>query len=104
MLKLHSCDFSIASQLGSIVGPQLIYIRKYWHSAPYLGVVITMMLATLLAGLFLPETKSEVLQDTVHDAKRRRLAFEKPILKGSIKLDGSECSKDDSERVPLAKN
>lgn len=34
--------FSIASQIGSIIGPQLIYIRKYWHSAPYMGVVITM--------------------------------------------------------------
>ncbi|KAI6175800.1 hypothetical protein M3Y97_00728900 [Aphelenchoides bicaudatus] len=82
--------FSIASQFGSIVGPQLIYIRKYWHSAPYLGVVIAMLLATFLGAIFLPETKEDCLQDTVHDAKRKRLAFEKPTLT--------------NEREPLAKH
>jgi hypothetical protein len=78
--------FSITSQIGSIIGPQLIYIRKYWHSAPYLGVVVALFFATVFAAVFLPETKSELLHDTVHDAKRRRLAFEKKDDKSSTKL------------------
>lgn len=68
-----------------------------------LEINISRFFATFLAGLFLPETKSEDLQDTVHDAKRRRLAFEKSALKGSVKLVESECSDKNGEREPLAK-
>ncbi|CAD5219764.1 unnamed protein product [Bursaphelenchus okinawaensis] len=64
--------FSVASQLGSVTGPQLIYIRKYWHYAPYLGVVLVTTMSLISVIVFLPETKNDPLQDTVHDAKRRK--------------------------------
>jgi hypothetical protein len=40
--SIAASTFSIASQFGSIVGPQLIFIRKYWHSAPYMGATIAL--------------------------------------------------------------
>ncbi|KAI6187315.1 hypothetical protein M3Y98_00229500 [Aphelenchoides besseyi] len=94
--------FSIAAQFGSIVGPQLIYIRKYWHSAPYAACVCALFLATVLAAVLLPETKSVVLLDTVHDAKRRLLAFERSQQKRSIILT-SKDEQTSPEQQPLTK-
>ncbi|KAI6236272.1 hypothetical protein M3Y95_00139900 [Aphelenchoides besseyi] len=94
--------FSIAAQFGSIVGPQLIYIRKYWHSAPYAACVCALFLATVLAAILLPETKSEGLLDTVHDAKRRLLAFERSQQKRSLILT-SKDEQTSPEQQPLTK-
>uniref|UniRef100_A0A915DHB8 Uncharacterized protein n=1 Tax=Ditylenchus dipsaci TaxID=166011 RepID=A0A915DHB8_9BILA len=50
--------FSCTSLLGTVIGPQLIYLKKYWHSAPYLGATISLFIALVLAALLLPETKT----------------------------------------------
>ncbi|KAI1701918.1 sugar transporter domain-containing protein [Ditylenchus destructor] len=64
--------FSCTSLLGTVVGPQLIYLKKFWHPAPYFGASMCILTALILAVLLLPETKSSVLTDTIEEARNER--------------------------------
>ncbi|TKR70084.1 hypothetical protein L596_022152 [Steinernema carpocapsae] len=66
--------FSTTSLLGSVLAPQMIYLKKYWHPLPYCGAAITAALAALMAALFLPETKFVALPDTIHEAKNKTVS------------------------------
>uniref|UniRef100_A0A1I7YIG4 MFS domain-containing protein n=1 Tax=Steinernema glaseri TaxID=37863 RepID=A0A1I7YIG4_9BILA len=66
--------FSTTSLLGSVLSPQLIYLKKYWHPLPYCGAALTAALAALMAVMILPETKFVALPDTIHEAKAKELS------------------------------
>jgi len=66
--------FSCTSLLGSVLSPQMIYLKKYWHPLPYCGAALTAALAALMAVLILPETKFVALPDTLHEAKSKEMS------------------------------
>lgn len=88
--------FSCTSLMGSALGPQLIFLKKYWHSAPYLGASVSAGLAVLLGLIFLPETKFAQLPDTIHQAKQRRKSID-GNLKETTTLDARPLVQRDEE-------
>uniref|UniRef100_A0A0N5AXE1 MFS domain-containing protein n=1 Tax=Syphacia muris TaxID=451379 RepID=A0A0N5AXE1_9BILA len=61
--------FSTTSLIGSVLSPQLVYLTKFWHAAPYFGASLITLLATIFALLLLPETKGIPLPDTLLEAE-----------------------------------
>ncbi|KAK0408588.1 hypothetical protein QR680_004041 [Steinernema hermaphroditum] len=72
--------FSTTSLLGSVLSPQMIYLKKYWHPLPYCGAALMAALAALMAALILPETKFVALPDTIHEAKELPQATKNKLL------------------------
>ncbi|VDD89357.1 unnamed protein product [Enterobius vermicularis] len=62
--------FSTTSLIGSVMSPQLVYLSKFWHPAPYFGAAIITLLATVFALVLLPETKGIPLPDTLLEAEQ----------------------------------
>uniref|UniRef100_A0A7E4V3A2 MFS domain-containing protein n=1 Tax=Panagrellus redivivus TaxID=6233 RepID=A0A7E4V3A2_PANRE len=91
--------FSCTSLLGSIATPQLTYLSKYWHPAPYSGATLITLLSVGFAAKFLPETHFVALPDTVGQATNRQKLYREG--KGqTTKINGNMPE----ENVPLAKN
>uniref|UniRef100_A0A914VBZ8 Major facilitator superfamily (MFS) profile domain-containing protein n=1 Tax=Plectus sambesii TaxID=2011161 RepID=A0A914VBZ8_9BILA len=65
--------FSLSSNIGTALAPQLIYLRYYWHPMPYAGAAV-MSLASIIIGVaVLPETKGQPMPDSLEEIKEGRL-------------------------------
>uniref|UniRef100_A0A915D7T0 Uncharacterized protein n=1 Tax=Ditylenchus dipsaci TaxID=166011 RepID=A0A915D7T0_9BILA len=67
--------FSCTSLLGSMATPQLTYMSKTWHPAPYLGAAAFAGLSTLFSTILLPETRFMALPDNLKEATDRKILY-----------------------------
>uniref|UniRef100_A0A914VH80 Major facilitator superfamily (MFS) profile domain-containing protein n=1 Tax=Plectus sambesii TaxID=2011161 RepID=A0A914VH80_9BILA len=65
--------FSLSSMLGSILAPQLIYLKTFWHPMPYAGAALISLISIVLAVLILPETKGKPMPDSLEEVKDGRM-------------------------------
>uniref|UniRef100_A0AC34GW82 Uncharacterized protein n=1 Tax=Panagrolaimus sp. ES5 TaxID=591445 RepID=A0AC34GW82_9BILA len=61
--------------IGSMATPQLTYISRFWHPAPYSGAALLAGLSTTFAIMFLPETHFVALPDTITEAANRKTLY-----------------------------
>jgi OCT family organic cation transporter-like MFS transporter 4/5 len=60
------------NRLGSVVVPQFLYLGHFWSPSPYLVFTIFSLIAAVLYGLFVPETKGIPLPDAMPVRERLR--------------------------------
>ncbi|XP_049597909.1 organic cation/carnitine transporter 2-like isoform X2 [Syngnathus scovelli] len=65
-MGMGSC--SMASRIGSILAPYIIYLRSYWVSLPYILMGVLIIAAALLS-LLLPETYEIPLPETIAETQ-----------------------------------
>ena len=78
--------FSSVSMIGSMATPQLTYLSRYWHPAPYSGAALLAGLSTAFAIIFLPETQFMALPDTLKEATNRKILYKEVDSETFLKL------------------
>lgn len=56
--------------IGSMLGPQFIYLKDYWQPAPYAAGAVASLFSLLLGYFILPETRGRPLPDTLLNVKQ----------------------------------
>jgi MFS family permease len=107
---------STFNRLGGVVVPQFLYLGHYWAPSPYVVFTVFALTATVLFGVFIPETKGIPLPDAM-PSRERALSLtislkrdsivvcpQVPLRKDSIAVYQlvvvSDTASDDEEVVP----
>uniref|UniRef100_A0A914Y0H5 Major facilitator superfamily (MFS) profile domain-containing protein n=1 Tax=Panagrolaimus superbus TaxID=310955 RepID=A0A914Y0H5_9BILA len=92
--------FSCVSMIGSMATPQLTYISRFWHPAPYSGAALLAGLSTTFAIMFLPETHFVALPDTIKEAANRKTLYKETNSEAFLPLSQQEKKKSTGENKP----
>ncbi len=73
---------NIGSRLGSVIAPQVAYLRHFHFALPYIIFGIFSTVHVIVCLLFLPETKGKPIQESLPTAEEydRDIVLETPIL------------------------
>jgi len=58
---------SVMARIGAVLGPQLLYLGKFWSPTPFVGFTVVSVINFVSVFFTLPETRGTSLPDSLDD-------------------------------------